>query len=236
MSVLPVAQRDDAPSLTKAERAYFELRRSIANGTIRPGTVFNQEQLARDLEMSTTPLRETLRRLATEGFVELSPHRDVRVPSLTVDEMRKLYEVRLALEPHAARSAAFAATDDDIAAVEREIDRSPDQISNLPEYYQQVHQLLYAGCDNVFLVSLLDRINDRLGRYRAMLLPLDAGMAELVERFHKRAREAFIARDGDQLEAVVREYLAHAVVEFTERVRARFDADAADELPVEGRR
>lgn len=223
MSVPAEARQDKAQPTTKAERAYHEIRRLIANGSIRPGTVFDQEQLARDLKMSTTPLRETLRRLESEGFVQLSPHRDVHVRQLSAQEMRDLYQVRIVLEPHAARLAALGASDADINALQREIERTPKRAPDLAEHYQKVHQLLYSGCGNRFLVAVLDRVNDRIGRYRAMFVPLDPDMLELIGSFHARASAAFAARDGDALEAIVRDHLENAMHGFGER--ADFQSD-----------
>src|SRR5262249_3959352 len=91
---------------TKGELAYTRVRGLIVTGALEPGSTLNQETLARELGISTTPLREALGRLESEGLVELGAHRDARVTPLTGDEARDLLELRLSLDPLAARLAA----------------------------------------------------------------------------------------------------------------------------------
>ena len=82
--------------MTKAEIAYELVRDQVLRGGLGPGAVIPQADLARELGISTTPLREALRRLMTEGLVELDAHRDARVTRLTAEEARDLVEIRRA--------------------------------------------------------------------------------------------------------------------------------------------
>ena len=92
--------------MTKAEIAYELVRDQVLRGGLGPGAVIPQADLARELGISTTPLREALRRLMTEGLVELDAHRDARVTRLTAEEARDLVEIRRSLDPLAAGLAA----------------------------------------------------------------------------------------------------------------------------------
>ena len=67
------------PALTKADYAYAEVRERIMSGVLPQGATVSQEALAAELEVSTTPLREAMRRLSSEGLVVLDAHRDARV-------------------------------------------------------------------------------------------------------------------------------------------------------------
>ncbi|HYO40725.1 MAG TPA: GntR family transcriptional regulator, partial [Nocardioidaceae bacterium] len=67
------------PALTKADYAYAEVRERIMSGALPQGATVSQEALAAELEVSTTPLREAMRRLSAEGLVVLDAHRDARV-------------------------------------------------------------------------------------------------------------------------------------------------------------
>ncbi|NKX51241.1 GntR family transcriptional regulator, partial [Arthrobacter deserti] len=81
------------------------------------GSVFSQSLLAQELGVSTTPLREALRRLAAEGMVQLESHRDARVTPLTAEEARDLYVIRESLDPLAAALAAASRTPGDISSI-----------------------------------------------------------------------------------------------------------------------
>ena len=69
----------DGPLLTKTDYAYAALRKRIMSGALPHGSAVSQEALAAELNVSTTPLREAMRRLASEGLVILDAHRDARV-------------------------------------------------------------------------------------------------------------------------------------------------------------
>lgn len=81
------------------------LRRAILNGELAGGSRLVQSELAATLDVSTTPVREALRDLASEGLVELDPHRGAVVTELDDEELRDIYEIRLLLEPMAMRQA-----------------------------------------------------------------------------------------------------------------------------------
>ena len=102
---------------TKSDFAYLRLREMILSGELAAGAVLNQATLAPAIGISTTPLREALRRLKSEGLVELGAHRDARVSALTVEEARDLLEVRRSLDPLAAALAAERRTKADLHAV-----------------------------------------------------------------------------------------------------------------------
>src|ERR671929_22913 len=84
---------------TKSELAYARVREMVLGGELEPGSVLNQATLARRIGVSTTPLREALRRLAQQGLVELGAHRDARVAPLDAAEARDLLELRQDLDP-----------------------------------------------------------------------------------------------------------------------------------------
>src|SRR5919112_6518744 len=102
---------------TKSDFAYTVVREKILSGAFIPGQVLNQATLARTIGISTTPLREALRRLKSENLVELDAHRDARVTELTAEEARDLLELRLSLDPLAAALAAERRTKADIKAI-----------------------------------------------------------------------------------------------------------------------
>src|SRR3954452_22975340 len=102
------------PFATKSDLAYTRVRELILSGELEPGAVINQATLARQIGISTTPLREALKRLKQRGLVELDAHRDARVTPLDAEEARDLLELRLSLDPLAASLAAQRRSSQDI--------------------------------------------------------------------------------------------------------------------------
>jgi DNA-binding GntR family transcriptional regulator len=92
-------------SATSAEQAARSMRESILSGRLPAGARIAAEDIARQLSVSRTPVREALSRLAAEGLVELSPNRGARVASWTTEELREIFDLRLRLEPYAVRQA-----------------------------------------------------------------------------------------------------------------------------------
>src|ERR1044071_6821228 len=88
------------------DQAYIAIRDRIDDGRLARGSRLHQEDLAAELGVSRTPVREALRRLAAEGRVEMLTNRGARVADIDLDSMPEPYDARLVLEPGAAALAA----------------------------------------------------------------------------------------------------------------------------------
>ncbi len=163
--------REPLSILTKAEAAYREIRGRILRGALEPASTINQEGLAAELGLSVTPLREALRRLETEGLVELAVHRTVRIAPLTRRELHEIYAVRLQLDPFAASIAAATATEAELEEIGRQANQAPldDPVLQL-EANRAFHRAVYASSGNRVLTETLDQLWDWTDRYRLVLL------------------------------------------------------------------
>jgi len=85
---------------------YKKLREAIISHAITPGSTLREEHLAAQLKVSRTPVREALRKLAEEGFVDYQPHKGARLLVPTAEWVREIFQIREALEGVAAREAA----------------------------------------------------------------------------------------------------------------------------------
>lgn len=102
-----------------SEKAYDEIKDAICKGKVMPGDILSESQLASQLGMSRTPVREALRMLATENFVEVKNGIGAYVKSLSSKDMEDLYEVRCLLEVQAIKTSIYRITNDEIDAFER---------------------------------------------------------------------------------------------------------------------
>lgn len=199
---------------TKAEAVYHVLRDHIVAGTIAPGVVLDQESLARDLGVSTTPVREALRRLEMEEFVELSAHRDARVVPLSRRELDEIFAVRLVLEPNAAQTAAKHASDEQIETLRRLTRLEPSDPLEVSAHNRTVHRLIYVASGNSVLTRILDQMYDRAGRYRLILLEKSSSHAEKATIAHREIAGAFAARDPERLGQLVYEHLLESYAHY----------------------
>src|SRR5262245_40634132 len=105
------ATRQPRTALTKTDLAYWHVRQEILEGTLAPGSALDQEALAARLGLSTTPVREALRRLESEHLVRSRAHRDTVVAELSPTLLADTYAVRLTLDPLAVMMTAKTASD-----------------------------------------------------------------------------------------------------------------------------
>jgi DNA-binding GntR family transcriptional regulator len=199
--VLDASTPGDPAFATKSDLAYTRLRGLILSGDLAPGAVLPQAALASTIGISTTPLREALRRLKQEGLVDLDAHRDARVRPLDAAEARDLLELRGSLDPLAAALAAQRRSDADLADLRAALD-GLEALTAHPsaaqlESHHRFHAAIHRASHNALLVEILDGLWVKTDRYRRH--GLEAGRSD--EERDARAtehRQLFEAvRDGD---------------------------------------
>jgi len=157
---------------SKSDVAYHELRRMILRGDLPGGSRLAQYALAEQLGMSITPLREAIRRLSSEGLIELDNHKDARVSTISAPEARELFEVRLALDPAAVELAAERRTDEDIALMRSTVARLLPVTRKWGEdaltAHSDFHRSLYLASHNDVLIKMLDDLWAKSDRYRRL--------------------------------------------------------------------
>src|ERR1051325_3109774 len=102
---------------TKADDIALVIEEAIVSGELAPGTVLRQEQLSEQFNVSRTPIREALRRLAALGLVSFVPNRGVRVRTLSRDELHEAFLVRAELESLATELATPRIGEEGLAAL-----------------------------------------------------------------------------------------------------------------------
>jgi DNA-binding GntR family transcriptional regulator len=186
------------------------LREQIISGAHAAGAHLNETRVMRELGLSRSPVREALRILEAEGLVVLEPHRGARVRTLSDDELREIFDVRLLFETHALRAAAARLTADSVAplrAAAREA-RAALAAGAMEPWHQaslRLHDGLVGLAGNGHLRRLYDDLKVSLRRYQVSLIALP----EQPSR-SQRDHEAIVAalENGD-VEAAVQELTAH---------------------------
>lgn len=201
----------DAGYRTLADRAFGALREAIVTGVLKPGERLPIERLARELRVSAMPIREALRRLDSDGLVEHVPHRGARVRPLSPDELRELFEARLALEPLVLRHAAERFTKSD-AQVARERLAAHVAASERADSFESrvthraFHRALYEAADASWLMRLIGPLWAASERYVAALLPVTRDLRR-SRREHRRLLNACAANLPDEAAGALHEHL-----------------------------
>jgi DNA-binding GntR family transcriptional regulator len=195
---------------TKTDAAYAELRRRILDGDLPPLSSINQEEIARSLGVSTTPLREALRRLESEGFIISAAHRDATVAPLDLDQLSDLYDIKVELECYAVRLAAQRVVDTDAAAMLRAIAGQPGSGASDDEIWaanRETHSTFCGVSHNPLLSEFLKAVWDRFERYRSILAPVV--LDPEVDREHALIVAAIIDHDADRAAKEMRQHSSH---------------------------
>lgn len=202
---------------SKGGLAYTELRRRIIVGDLEPGSRLSQYELADDLRMSITPLREAIRRLASEDWVQMDAHRDVRVAPMSSAEARELLEVRFSLEPTATELASLRRTERDIAAMREAANELLPVTRSWGEEaitaHRAFHRTIYLASRNKVLIRLLDDLWDKADRYRRIGLELPAGSEPRTFdlKQHHDILELVIQGDATAAADLVRSHIRHSL-------------------------
>ncbi len=198
---------------TKSDYAYRQVRDRILSGELQPGVVIQQRDLASRIGISTTPLREALRRLKSEGLVELDAHRDARISPLRAEEARDLLELRKSLDPLAAGLAAQRRTNADIQAI-RAAHAVLEPLPTHPAIGQLVahrdfHAAIYRASHNDLLIESLEGLWDKADRYRRLALQTDRGQTARDQKAkeHQLLVDLIATGDSDGAANVMRAHI-----------------------------
>jgi DNA-binding GntR family transcriptional regulator len=183
------------------------IRDRISDNTYPPGTRLVERDLAADFNVSRLPVREALRILNTEGFVEMLATRGVIVRQLSRTDVDELFDVREALETMAFRRAALRATKTDVKRLEA-LGRRAEQaieVGDLATVYDcnvTFHDLVTEMARNKMLVSILEPIEGRLH-----WINLQNDEPELLWSEHRIMLDALVAGDADLVAQLSREHV-----------------------------
>lgn len=205
-----VSDRDQLLVTSKADAAYRQLRSSILDASLAPGSRLDHEGLATRLGFSITPVREAVRRLEVERLVLRSAHKEVLIAPLSLTELRQLYAIRLELDPLAVAGAAQQAGAEQLKRAADILARqNPRTAREQLERNRAFHRLIYSACGNDALVELLDTLWDRTDRYRFVLVR-QRRHAVAADLEHQGLLEAVLAHDRKRAAALMREHLAES--------------------------
>jgi len=213
-NMLTINESDDLSILasykTKQELAYTALRDAIITCRFPPGKRLLEVELAQQLGISRSPVREALKRLGYEGLVNEIPHVGATVSAVGLDSLHELYLILAALESLACREAAAVRPEATLLAMEVELEAMASAIAtdNYQEWGRRnrvFHYLSRKDCALPHLQRMLDDTQDRIYRF---VLFRGAAMPRAIQSRHEHLAiyEAVKARDVEKVESLVRDH------------------------------
>ena len=222
VSEAPVFTAVDASALRTRSRAdfvYDSLRDAISDGRIAGGERVREEEVARNLGVSRTPVREALQRLQQRGLLALGAGRGLVVAQLSQQQVVELYAMREILEGSAARFAAKHATAAEIEILyqlQEEL-KTADATLHV-SLNRRFHQAIYEAAHNRYLMQTLDSLHDSFALLRSSTLRLPHRQRNSDEE-RRRIIAAIEKHDPDLAEREAREHILQAQ-------RTRFESAA----------
>lgn len=205
---------------TVKEQVYRTLRDQVTGGRLAPSQRVIESEVTKQLGISRTPVREALARLASEGFLVATRY-GYRVPDFSRDDIRNLSEIRLLLEPTAARQAAERVTPAQLDEMRRVIaeERAAHAAGDVNAFLTAHHRFRTAwlGCArNTLLIEALARTLHSLSLVRLRTMH-DANLRSFIIGSHESLLAALAARDADRAASIQ----ADIIAKFTQLLLAR---------------
>jgi DNA-binding GntR family transcriptional regulator len=216
----PAAAPDRLNIASVVDQVYSAIRERISSGSLPRGARVHQEDLAEELGVSRTPVREALRRLAAEGLVEMRTNRGARVADVDQVGMRVSYEARTVIEPGAARLAAARRLQEPLARMRAAVAAQRRSLRNVQRSFEanrEFHLALATASGNEFLVQFAERLwVARIGEtiYERQVETQERMLLDVRE--HEQIIEAIEAGDGRRAESLARRHLTDAMKRSTD--------------------
>ncbi|MDZ4729573.1 MAG: GntR family transcriptional regulator [Xanthomonadales bacterium] len=211
-------------TMTRAEWAYSQIKERILGNVYEPGYQALEQEIAENLNVSRTPMREALIRLSQEGLVELIPRRGFRVVPVVAADMKEIYDVLTSLESMAAELLAQRgpseeelaemelATNDMESALER------DDLDAWAAADERYHKSLIELCGNQRLAALANTVRDQGRRARMVTLRLRPKPTASTQE-HRDVLDAIRKRDVHRAREMHYQHRRRASVELTDILR-----------------
>ena len=196
------------------DEATSVIRGAILAGKLRAGMRLGQEELARQMGISRTPLREALMKLEQEGLIEVLPRRGFQVVELKLEEAIELYDLREVLDGLAASLTARSIDRQTLENLESQLTKMAKCIKrqNAHEWFVHhvaFHNEIYRASGNERLIGLISTVRLSIQRFHPLLLTTPNRLKNAYQE-HLGTFRAIKARHPQQAERLARLHIANA--------------------------
>jgi DNA-binding GntR family transcriptional regulator len=190
------------------------IREAIIDGTLEPGRRLKEEELARELGISRTPIREALLMLQAEGLVDAIPNRGAMVRVHSAEDLEDLYQLRALLEGYAARRAGTRISDEQLEALQASCERfdgldSEKELRELVRENMVFHSTILDIAGSARLSGMVRRVIELPLVYRSYIW-YSPDQKRISGHYHRQIVTALTARDADRAELIMKEHIFEA--------------------------
>ncbi len=202
------------PLVRNASAAATELiREAIIDGRLAPGQRLKEEELARELGISRTPVREALLVLQAEGLVDAAPNRGATVREHCAEDLDDLYQLRALLEGYAARRAGTRISEGDVVNLWESCDRFDDlrdgDVRELVKENLFFHNTILEAAGSARVQSMVRKVIELPLVYKSYIW-YSPDQRRISAHYHRQIAKALEARDAERAELVMKEHVYEA--------------------------
>ena len=172
-----------------------------------------EDELAEDLGISRTPIREALNRLAQDGLVELIPRKGAQVSRLKAKDVEEVYELRKLLEGFATEKSAMSIKEEDLNQIKELIVKSERSPEKKLEYFLKadlkLHNLIINHCGNSRLIKMLKSLHNFVNSFRILDTRYDHRTMQ-AHKEHKEIVKALSKKDAKTARRLVEQHIENA--------------------------
>ncbi len=196
---------------TLGEKIYESLRRAIIRGDLKPGQRVTERELAQQLNVSTTPVREAFRRLAAIGLITIVPWSGAVIEGVSKDDIAEVFQCREVLEGLACRLAARHIDDAGVECFRALISKfeSEVDIAQMLQIDGEIHALVLKYSGNLRLSSIMTGINEITRFYRELTKVNLKRVQEMCNEYQE-ILAALSLHDGEKSEEVMRNHIRNS--------------------------
>jgi GntR family transcriptional regulator, rspAB operon transcriptional repressor len=201
--------------LSLKDKAYSAIKEAILSLRFEPGMPLVESDLAQQLGISKTPVRDALYVLEREGFVTRIPFKGTYVTEVTTTDIREIFQLRAILEGFAARLAAPLLTAGELEEMECRLQAAEAALAEgnqalCSSIGQGIHEALLDKAGNQRLTSITHNLDDHVQRLRVLSDRITGRLNKSVQE-HRRVQDALYRRDPDAAEQAMRDHLLSVI-------------------------
>lgn len=187
------------------------LREAILKGDLKPGERLMEIQLANQLGVSRTPIREAIRKLELDGLVNVLPRRGAEVAQITEKDLRDVLEVRTSLEQLAIQLACQRISSDNIEKLKDALEVFEEAVNSgdvkkLAEADVAFHDVIFESTNNARLIQIVNNLGEQMYRYRVEYLK-DFSIHQQLCQEHRLIVKAISNKDQAKAQQLVRDHI-----------------------------
>jgi DNA-binding GntR family transcriptional regulator len=223
-AVTRILREGDALVRNASVAATELIREAILDGRLEPGSRLKEEDLARELGISRTPVREALLMLLAEGLVVATPNRGAMVRVHDAEDLDDLYQLRALLEGHATRRAATRISDEEVAQLRESCDRfeelNPEEtLRELVRENLFFHNTILEVAGSARLAAMVRKVIELPLVYKSYIW-YSPDQKRISVHYHRQIVNALAMRDAERAELVMKEHVFEARDLLVSQVRA----------------